>query len=108
MSMIKAAAIVIGLLAVYVYNAMTPDRPERAFVEADFLFDETTTPCKEVIMAGVQRIHRGAEGCEKIDPSSAYLAPRSTPEKPVFFVTCGTGARAFNVYFSKSGIEPPA
>lgn len=75
------------------------------FTEADFLWDKKTEPHKKVIIAGVNKIHRENPGCKTIDTSSAYVSSRGTAADPVFFVTCGTGRNAFNVFFSKADVQ---
>lgn len=76
------------------------------FTEQDFQWDSKIFRHKGLIVDSVNRIHREVPGCNVIDPYSAYLSgQRSSPSKPVFFVACGRGAQAFNVYFSESGIE---
>lgn len=78
----------------------------RTFKEEDFLWDKNTFPYKSIIIAGVNKIHRENRHCKIIDPSSAYLsASKSTPGKPVFFVTCGDGAKVFNVWFSEDDLK---
>lgn len=78
----------------------------RVFNEEDFIWDGKTSPHKEIIVAAVNKIHRENSRCEEIDPSSAYLSgSKSSPENPVFFVTCGSGANAFNVWFSKEDLD---
>ena len=75
------------------------------FTEADFLFDKNTRQHKNIIMAGVNKIHRENKRCKKIDPSSAYISSsKGSKANPVFFVTCGKGHKVFNVFFSKSDI----
>ena len=76
------------------------------FTEADFNWDATTSKYKKVIVAGVNKVHRENARCKSIDPLSAYLSSsKGTPADPVFFVTCGSGVGAFNVFFSKSDLE---
>ena len=76
------------------------------FTEADFGWDKNTRPHKKTIVAGVNKVYRENSRCKTIDPSSAYLASgKGSPADPVFYVTCGTGAEAFNVFFSKSEVE---
>ena len=76
------------------------------FTEADFSFDKKISPYKNIIIAGVNKIHRENKRCKKIDPYSAYISgSKGTESNPVFFVTCGTDHKAFNVFFSKSDIE---
>ncbi len=77
------------------------DSDKRIFVEADFYWDDDTSRFKPQIVAIVNRITRENEKCGEIDPSTVALSSsRSKPGKPVFFVTCGTGASVFNVWFS--------
>lgn len=76
------------------------------FTEADFLWDKKTSPYKKVIIDGVNKVYRENSRCKHIDPSSAYISSsKGTKDNPVFFVTCGKGAGAFNAYFSKSDVE---
>lgn len=76
------------------------------FTEKDFHWDQKTSPYKQIIIAGVNKIHRENSRCKDIDPSSVYISnSKGAKEDPVFFVTCGKGAGAFNVYFSKSEVE---
>lgn len=76
------------------------------FTAEDFIFDNKTRPYKSILIAGVNRIHRENAGCKDIDPSSAYISDsRGSKSDPVFFVTCGKGAKVFNVFFSKSDVE---
>lgn len=52
------------------------------------------------------RIHKENDRCKDIDPSSAYLSSgKGTKSNPVFYVTCGKAAGAFNVFFSKSDVD---
>ena len=76
------------------------------FVEADFLFDDKTVRYKDIIIRGVNSIHSEDSRCAMIDPTSAYISgSKGTKSNPVFFVTCGSGANAVNVFFSKSDVE---
>lgn len=76
------------------------------FTAEDFIFDNKTRPYKSILVAGVNRIHRENAGCKDIDPSSAYISgSRGSKSDPVFFVTCGKGAKVFNVFFSKSEVK---
>ncbi len=76
------------------------------FTEADLIWSEKSLPHKNVLVAGVNKVHRENSRCKKIDPGSADISSsKGTPSDPVFFVTCGSGADAFNVFFSKSDIE---
>ncbi len=75
------------------------------FTEDDFIWSKTISPYKDIIVAGVNKIHRENSGCKEIDPSSAYISgSKSTKSNPVFFVTCGKGAHIHNVFFSKSDV----
>lgn len=77
----------------------------QVFTEQDFIWDKNTSPYKDIIVPAVNKIHRENSRCKEIDPSSAYISgTKSSPGKPVFFVTCGYGAKAFNVWFSKDDL----
>lgn len=81
----------------------------QVFTEANFLWDKKITPYKQIIIAGVNKVHRENERCKDIDPHSAYLSSsKGSAKDPVFYVTCGKGAQAFNAYFSKSDVEKDA
>jgi hypothetical protein len=95
---IAVAVIIIGLGILF--GIPTPP-PANTFVETDFIWDDKISPYKDVIISSVNEIHRKIDGCQEIDPTSAYLSDKSTPSKPVFFVTCGG---RFNVWFSRDGI----
>ncbi|MFZ2870742.1 hypothetical protein [Zavarzinia sp.] len=76
------------------------DGGARIYVEADFIWDSDTSRYKNEIVAVVNKIARDNRNCSKIDPSSVAKSPsKSKPGAPVFFVTCGEGADAFNVWF---------
>lgn len=79
------------------------------FTEADFIWDDKTSPYKKIIVAGVNKAYRENSRCKTIDPGTAYISSsKGSPSDPVFFVTCGTGTGAFNVFFSKSEVEKGA
>lgn len=76
------------------------------FTEADFVWDKKTSPHKNTIVAGVNKVHRENSRCKTIDPGSAYISSsKGSPSDPVFYVTCGAGASVFNAFFSKSEVE---
>lgn len=76
------------------------------FTDADFHWDKRTAPYKNIVIAGVNKVHRENERCKTIDPTTATRSPsKGSADDPVFFVTCGRGASAFNAYFSKSEVE---
>lgn len=76
------------------------------FTEADITWDKKTSPFKKIIIMGVNKVHRENARCKTIDPGTAYLSSsKGSPSDPVFYVTCGTGAGAFNAFFSKSEVE---
>lgn len=79
------------------------------FTEADFGWDKNTRPHKKTIVAGVNKVYRENSRCKTINPSSAYISSsKGSPSDPVFYVTCGSGAtafNAFNAFFSKSEVE---
>jgi len=77
-----------------------------AFKESDFYWDKNTSPHKQIIISGVNKVHRENIRCKQLDPSSAYISSnKGTPSNPVFFVTCGSGAGTFNAFFSKLDVE---
>jgi hypothetical protein len=73
---------------------------KRVYVEDDFYWDDDTTQFKPQIVAVVNKIASENRNCGEIDTASVAKSPsRSKPNDPVFFVTCGSGANAFNVWF---------
>ena len=75
------------------------------FTEEDILWDKYTEPYKDIVVAGVNKLHRENSRCKEIDPGMAMFSPsKSSPGNPVFFVLCGSGAKAHNVFFSKSDV----
>lgn len=81
----------------------------RTFVEADFYWDATLEPHMDIVIRGVNMVHRDNSACSTIDPSSAYISTsRGSASDPVFFVTCGSSTNVFNVFFSKSEVESGA
>ncbi len=73
---------------------------QQLFTEPDFYWDKDTTTYKPQIITAVNRIAAENRKCTPVDPGSVAKSPsRSTPGDPVFFVTCGMGVDAFNVWF---------
>ncbi|UIF87991.1 hypothetical protein [Cupriavidus sp. UYPR2.512] len=79
---------------------------KEVFTDADFRWTKKTEAYKKIIVAGVNKVYRENSRCNEIDPSTAYISgEKGTRADPVFFVTCGRDAGAFNAYFSKSEAE---
>ena len=78
----------------------------RIYVEDDFYWDHDTSQFKPQIISVVNKIARENRNCGQIDPSSVAKSPsRSKPSDPVFFVTCGSGADVFNIWFRPTDAE---
>ena len=76
------------------------------FTADDFIWTKGILPYKDIIVAGVNKVHKENSSCKDIDPSSAYISgSKGTKANPVFFVTCGVGVGIHNVFFSKSDVE---
>lgn len=72
----------------------------RVYVMDDFYWDNSTKNYQSQIVTVVNRIARENKNCGVIDPYSVALSgSRSTPNDPVFYVTCGSGMDALNVWF---------
>lgn len=89
---------------------LIPVAENRPFTDKDFIFDAKALPekYKDVVVAGVNKIRAEDSRChDHISPASVSLAAsKSKPNKPVFFVTCGSGgANLVNVYFSPDDIK---
>jgi len=79
---------------------------ERVFVDADFSWDNDTRKYAKEIVTIINQISQDNNKCGTIDTGTLSLSSsKSTPNKPVFYVTCGTGARAFNVWFSPDDVK---
>jgi len=84
------------------------------YVESDFFWDSDTIQYKPEIVAVVNKIAEEHDGCSRLDTGTVALSSsRSKPNDPVFFITCGTGSRLFNVWFRPSDADktfkaPPA
>lgn len=73
---------------------------QRVYTDADFGWYDDTRPYADQIVAVVNQITRENKNCETVDTGTVSLSPsRSSASDPVFFITCGTGAAAFNVWF---------
>jgi hypothetical protein len=73
----------------------------RIYTEDDFSWDGKAARYKKQLTAGVNRILRENANCARVDPGTLYESgDRSKPGKPVFFITCYSGAdQPFNVWF---------
>lgn len=80
----------------------------RDFTADAFHWDKYTTKDKKLIMQAVNRIHREDPRCkDRIEPSTASLSDAQTKQKdfPVYYVTCGEGLSAVNVYFDSKRLS---
>ena len=78
----------------------------RLYVEDDFYWDGDTSPFKAQIIATVNQIVRENRNCSQIDTHSVAKSPsRSKLGDPVFFITCGSGTSAFNVWFRPTDVQ---
>lgn len=78
----------------------------RVYVEEDFHWDDDTSRFKPEIVATVNQLMRENRNCDQVDTHSVAKSPsRSKPGDPVFFITCGTGANAFNVWFRPTDVQ---
>lgn len=81
----------------------------RVFTTDDIYWDDDTSRFKEEIVSVVNRISHENSQCREIDAYSvAKSGSRSKPGEPVFYVTCNSGASAFNVWFSPEEAEARA
>lgn len=73
----------------------------RTFTENDIYWDEHTKNYKAQIVKAINRIHRENELCRKnIDTSVSQSPTKSLPNKPMFFLACGSGLDVANVFFT--------
>jgi hypothetical protein len=75
----------------------------RKYVADDFYWDEDTSPYKKELVAAANRIAVENANCGSIDPGTLAKSPtKSTPGKPVYFITCnGISDQPFNVWFER-------
>lgn len=79
---------------------------KRVYVDADFSWDGDTRKYAEEIVTVINQISQENNKCGTIDTGTLSLSSsRSTPNKSVFYVTCGTGGQAFNVWFSPDDVK---
>lgn len=78
----------------------------RTFTAEDIYWDKYTKPHKDMIIKAINRIHREDSRCkDDIDPNTvSKSSTQSKPNKPAFYVTCGTGVNAVNVFFSADDV----
>ncbi|MBY0430518.1 MAG: hypothetical protein K2Q10_04920 [Rhodospirillales bacterium] len=75
----------------------------RVFSAGDFAWTHETMPHKTQILRKLNHLPQDNKLCAKLNPASLGRSPtRSTADNPVFFVTCGEGPQAVNIYFSKA------
>lgn len=91
-------------------NETPPKQETKAtmtYTEKDFYWDKYTTPYKEVLIAGVNKVARENSRCASLDPGSASKSgSKGTTANPVFFVMCkDAGGNVFNAFFSKADVE---
>lgn len=78
----------------------------RIIEESDVSWNKKTQPYKELILKTLNKIHRENANCRRIDPSILDISStKSSKSNPVFYVTCGEGLSAFNVFFSLSDMK---
>lgn len=72
----------------------------RIFTEDDIYWDDDTVQYKNEILNFVNQTYSDNTRCKTIDAYSiAKSISKSKPDNPVFYVTCNSGASAFNVWF---------
>ena len=72
----------------------------RLYGAEDFSWDKDTKRDKAAIITVVNKITRDNSKCTNIDTGSLSLSTsKSKPNDPVYFITCGSGAEVFNVWF---------
>lgn len=82
-----------------------PTSGPRTISAEDIYWDKGTAKHKVMIVSALNRIHREDPRCKQIDPGSVSRSQKSTPAKPLFFVTCGSGIDVVNVFFSEDDVR---
>jgi hypothetical protein len=94
------------VLSKFLRKRKTDAAGKEIFTEKDFIWDKYTSPYKDIIVAGVNKVYRENSRCKYIHPSTASISgSKGTKENPVFFVTCGKGKNMFNAFFSKADVD---
>ena len=76
------------------------------FALDNFEWTKGTKPYRELVVAGVNKIHRTNPRCKQLELSSVELSTsKGTKADPVFYVTCRHEGLPFNAFFSKSDVE---
>lgn len=90
--------------SVFLRERKYDDNGFEIFSDQDFPLNSVIMPYKELIVAGVNKIHRTFQICRNIDLASVYLSPsKSTVGRPVFVVTCGKQKKYRHIFFRKDG-----
>ncbi len=78
---------------------------KRVYRENEVGWDKYTTPYKKLVLFAINNFLQ--DDCkEGFDTFSVTQSPsRTTKKDPVFFIACGSGANARNIFFKKSDIE---
>ncbi|MDM3871815.1 hypothetical protein QSV34_10675 [Porticoccus sp. W117] len=76
---------------------------KRLYSESDFFWDNDTTLYKADIVQIINKISSENKNCSEIDTGTVMKSgSRSKPNDPVFFVTCVSNGKPFNVWFKPS------
>lgn len=78
---------------------------KRVYRENEVGWDKYTTPYKKQVLFAINNFLQ--DDCkEGLDTFSVTQSPsRTTKKDPVFFIACGSGSKARNIFFKKSDIE---
>ncbi len=95
----------LGISALLRANPVTESplqRSDREFTADQFVWDQHSTPYKDLIIKGVNLVAKSDPRCKYIDPGSASVSSKvGDKENPVFYVYCGVDTqRTDMVYFS--------
>lgn len=83
-----------------------PTTSSQTFTKDDLVWDQSTRPYQQVVLKGVNKLHRENHRCQDMDLGTVTRSTqKGSTTNPVFFVVCGKGNKAFNAYFSQSDVE---
>ena len=94
------------LAVVFILPMLTTTVPRTAFQTLtvdDLVWDQSTRPYQQLVMKGVNKLHRENTRCRAIDLATVTLSTKKgTNTNPVFSVVCGKRAKAFPGFLFQS------
>ena len=86
-------------------NKLAEERSKYRFQARDLIWQDEVLPYKEIALRGINKVAKENYRCREIEKSVFLSMSKGTKKNPVFFVTCGSGAKIHNYFFSKTDVE---